>query len=92
MAAWGDQASSAKPTAAPPSIRLRELPPFQIAHGDADCNVAFQQSEVLAEAIQAAGGEATLTILPGATHADPQFDATQVEPAIAFLDETFGRS
>lgn len=69
-----------------------DLPPFQIAHGDADCNVPFQQSEILAEAIQAAGGEATLTILPGATHADPQFDATQVEPAIAFLDETFGRS
>jgi len=69
-----------------------ELPPFQIAHGDADCNVPFQQSEILADAIEAAGGEVTLTILPGATHADPQFDATQVEPAIAFLDETFGRS
>ena len=69
-----------------------ELPPFQIAHGDADCNVPFQQSEILVQALQDAGGEAMLTILPGATHADPQFDQTQVEPAIAFLDETFGRS
>ncbi len=85
-----DEADAANPITYVASAE--ELPPFQIAHGDADCNVPFQQSEILAEAIQDAGGEATLTILPGATHADPQFDATQVEPAVAFLDEAFGRS
>ncbi len=67
-----------------------ELPPFSLAHGDADCNVPHPQSEILADALEAAGGAVTLTILPGATHADAQFDGTQLQPAIEFLDEALG--
>lgn len=36
------------------------------------------------------GATATLTILPGAGHGDPQF-STQVTPTIDILDQTFGR-
>jgi acetyl esterase/lipase len=67
-----------------------QLPAFSIAHGDADCNVPFQQSEILAEALQAAGAEPELTILPGASHADEQFDATLLTPTIEWLGTVLG--
>jgi acetyl esterase/lipase len=65
------------------------IPAFALAHGDADCNVPAGQSEQLEAALHAAGAPVTLTILPGARHADPAFDQTQTEPTIAFLQETF---
>jgi acetyl esterase/lipase len=69
----------------------RSLPPFMIAHGDADCIVPPQQSRHLYDALTKAGGVATLTILPGAHHEDPTFMRTQRIPTVAFLDRTFGR-
>jgi acetyl esterase/lipase len=68
----------------------RSLPPFRIAHGDADCIVPPQQSRHLQEALTKAGGVATLTILPGARHEDPAFMRTQLAPTVAFLDHTLG--
>jgi acetyl esterase/lipase len=67
-----------------------QLPAFSIAHGDADCNVPFQQSQILADALQVAGAEPELTILPGASHADSQFDATLLTPTIEWLDTVLG--
>ncbi len=66
------------------------LPRFVIAHGDSDCQIPTGQSQEFAELLEQAGAEVTLTILPGAVHADPQF-SEQIEPTIAILDETFGR-
>ncbi|MBK9178690.1 MAG: alpha/beta hydrolase [Acidimicrobiales bacterium] len=62
-----------------------DLPAFSIAHGDADCNVAYQQSQILADALSEAGASPQLTILPGAAHADAQFDGTLLTPTIAWL-------
>ena len=62
------------------------LPAFSIAHGDADCNVPYQQSEILAEALTAADAKREFTILPGASHADAQFDATLLAPTIEWLN------
>lgn len=66
------------------------IPPFWLAHGDADCNVPMGQSQQLKDALDAAGATATLTLLPGARHADAAFDQTQTEPTIGFLKETLG--
>jgi acetyl esterase/lipase len=70
----------------------RSIPPFSIAHGTADCIVPVQQSQHLYQALTAAGARATLTILPGALHEDPDFMRTQLQPTLAFLDQTFGVS
>jgi hypothetical protein len=40
----------------------------------------------------AVGAKATPTILPGADHEDPDFMRTQLQPTLAFLDQTFGIS
>jgi acetyl esterase/lipase len=66
------------------------IPAFSLAHGDADCNVPAGQAQQLQDALDAAGATSTLTILPGAGHADPVFDQTQTEPTIAFLEDSFG--
>ncbi len=63
---------------------------FSLAHGGSDCNVPAGQSQQLKDALDTAGAESTLTILPGAGHADPAFDQTQTEPTIAFLKDTLG--
>jgi acetyl esterase/lipase len=67
------------------------LPPFRIAQGDADCVVVPEHSRHLHDALIAAGGVATLTILSGAGHEDPAFMRTQSAPTLAFLDQTLRR-
>lgn len=69
----------------------RPLPPFMIAHGDADCIVPVQQSRHLHDALIKAGDSAKLTILPGAHHEDPAFMRTQLTRTATFLDQTLGR-
>jgi acetyl esterase/lipase len=69
----------------------RTLPPFLIAHGDADCIVPVESSRRLHAALTAAGGKATLHILPGAHHEDPAFMRTQLSPTYAFLDQALAR-
>jgi acetyl esterase/lipase len=66
------------------------LPAFSIAHGDAGCNVPWHQSQVLADALDDAGGTVDYTVLPGAGHADAQFDATRLAPTITWLQAVFG--
>jgi acetyl esterase/lipase len=66
-------------------------PPFMIAHGDADCVVPVGQSRHLSRALTAAGGSATLAVLPGAGHEDPAFMRTQMAPTLAFLDRELRR-
>ena len=63
------------------------LPPFSIAHGDADCEVPYQQSQILADALRGAGASPELTIIPDAQHDGWQFD-TLITPTIAWLQTT----
>jgi acetyl esterase/lipase len=65
----------------------RSLPPFRIAHGDADCIVPVQHSRDLETALRKVGAVSTLVILRGAGHEDPAFMRTQSAPAIVFLDQ-----
>ena len=66
------------------------IPPWYLAHGDADCNVPGGQSLELDQALAAAGVQATYVVLPGARHADPAFDRTQTQPTIEFLKTALG--
>lgn len=66
------------------------LPPWYLAHGDSDCLVPDGQSAELKHALDEAGATSTYVLLPGAAHSDPAFDATQTQPSITFLKETFG--
>jgi acetyl esterase/lipase len=80
--------------AASPTGYLRagqDLPPFLIAHGDADCVVPYQQSVELHDAIEAvAPGRSQLVIVPASGHY-LDFDFGSVQAAFtAFLDETIG--
>jgi acetyl esterase/lipase len=68
----------------------RKIPPFSIAHGSADCIVPVQESQHLYQALTAVGAKASLAILPDAFHEDPDFMRTQLQPTLAFLDQTFG--
>lgn len=63
------------------------LPPFSLAAGDSDCNVPNQQSSTLADAVNAAGGSATFTLLEGATHGDDLFNTELTDDEVAFLQE-----
>lgn len=67
-----------------------DLPPFSIAAGTADCNVPYQQSEILADALSAAGGQVDITIEPGWTHADARFDSELLATTIDWLTTTLG--
>ncbi|GIF20391.1 acetyl esterase/lipase [Actinoplanes tereljensis] len=64
-------------------------PPFLFLHGTADLAVPPRQSERLAEALRAAGGEATVELVPGATHMFPELDddatLALVRRSVAFL-------
>lgn len=64
-------------------------PPFLFLHGAADLAVPPRQSERLAAALTAAGGEATVEIIPGATHMFPELDdeatLTAVTRSVRFL-------
>ena len=68
----------------------RDLPPFSIATGDADCLVPHQQSRELHKAVRKTGTHSELTIVPGAGHG-PEVDRVQVAPALDFLNKTFRR-
>ena len=51
----------------------KDAAPFFIMHGDQDRTVNPEHSQLLFAALQKAGVEATLKILPGAGHGGPQF-------------------
>lgn len=71
------------------SAKPGSIPPFRIAHGDADCVVPVQHSRDLLAALTSKGTAATLAVLPGASHEDPAFMRTQWKPTLAFLDTVF---
>ncbi|SEJ19959.1 alpha/beta hydrolase [Demequina mangrovi] len=54
-------------------------PPMLLVHGTADLLVPAEQSELLADALEAAGGDVRLTLVPGADHG---FDGVDVRPII----------
>jgi acetyl esterase/lipase len=64
-------------------------PPFLFLHGDRDLAVPLRQSERLASALTAAGGEATVETVPGAGHMFPELadDAKRalVDRSVRFL-------
>jgi acetyl esterase/lipase len=64
-----------------------EAPPFLIQHGTADCNVPPQQSQLLYDALTAAGVDATLNLLDGAGHGGAEFsDAANMQLVVDFLN------
>jgi acetyl esterase/lipase len=69
----------------------QDVPPFFIAHGDADCVVPYQQSAELHDAIQAvAPGRSQLIIVPDSGHY-LDFDFQSVSEAVTtFLNVTIG--
>ncbi|HEY6793714.1 MAG TPA: alpha/beta hydrolase fold domain-containing protein, partial [Kineosporiaceae bacterium] len=50
------------------------LPPFLLAHGDADCTVPVGQSTELADALRRARTTVQLQVVPGAEHSDQAID------------------
>ena len=69
-----------------PARQVRPVPPpFMLLHGDADPAVPLRQSELLAEAIRAAGGEARLLVKPGGGHPWPGIRA-EIEMMADWLD------
>ncbi len=75
-------------TANPALFASRDSPPFLIMHGTADVTVPFNQSELLHEALVAAGASSVFQPITGARHADAEFSTTNVaETVYAFLDE-----
>jgi predicted esterase len=68
-----------------------DLPPFFIAHGDADCIVPYQQSVQLHDTIEAVTpGRSQLTIVPGSGHYYDFDFASQSDALAAFLASTVG--
>jgi acetyl esterase/lipase len=51
----------------------KDAPPFLIMHGEKDPLVPPNQSQLLADALQKAGGPVTFHIVPGAGHGGPEF-------------------
>ncbi|MEJ2890618.1 alpha/beta hydrolase [Actinomycetospora aeridis] len=63
-------------------------PPFLLRHGTADRLVPTRQSERLAAALEAAGADVRLDLVPGADHlwrGDPDTARTAFDDAVAFL-------
>jgi acetyl esterase/lipase len=57
------------------------VPPFFLATGDADCKVPYEQSLVLAEALNAAGADVELRVLSGIGHGAVEFEE-QLTPVV----------
>ncbi len=71
----------------PARYASKDDPPFFIQHGDADPLVPMEQSEILADALKAAGASAEMEVLAGAGHGGPHFQAPgNVARVRAFFD------
>ncbi len=85
-----DVVAAASPVTA--VVGARALPPFLFLHGAADGAVPPRQSTRLADALTAAGGSASVELIPGATHMFPELDddATRavIDRSVRFLLET----
>ncbi|TDQ53895.1 prolyl oligopeptidase family protein [Actinomycetospora succinea] len=68
-------------------------PPFLLRHGTADRLVPTRQSERLAAALESAGADVRLDLVPGADHlwrGDPEAARTAFDDAVAFLRPHLG--
>lgn len=66
--------------------RTATLPPFHVAHGDADTVVPIDQSVLFCDALRRRGVEVGLQVVAGEEHATPAFSTWDVVgPAVAFL-------
>ena len=73
--------------ASPITYVRRDNPPFLLQHGDADRIMPLAQSRAMLAALQAAGVDATLTVMPGADHAGaPLFTAENFQSLAEFFD------
>jgi len=73
--------------ASPITYVRSDNPPFLIQHGDADKTVPIEQSKELTEALQKAGVEATMVVMPGAGHAGAAFFTEENHKSVLdFLD------
>lgn len=71
----------------PAGYASKDDPPFLIQHGDADPLVPLEQSEILADALKAAGAKVEFDVLPGAGHGGPLFQTPQnLKRVRAFFD------
>ena len=61
-------------------------PPFLLIHGDADPTVPLQQSKIMVEALQKAGGSAELIVKPGGKHPWPTI-SEEVEVVANWFDK-----
>jgi acetyl esterase/lipase len=74
-------------TANPMTYVTADDPPFLIMHGQRDCLVPWQQSQMLYDSLRAAGVAASLYLLPTAGHADEQFSDPRWKAVVdEFLD------
>lgn len=74
-------------TANPITYITADDAPFLIMHGTNDCTVPPAQSQMLFDALKAAGIEASLVLLQGAGHGGPQFISPDSEQLVSsFFD------
>jgi predicted esterase len=64
---------------------------FLIAHGDSDCLVPNQQSQILHEELQAAGATFTFNLIHGAGHGDQAITTSQTPVELELLKSVFGQ-
>ena len=84
-----DQAAAANPITY--IATATSLPVFFIAHGDSDCLVPNQQSQILQDALQAAGATSTFNLVAGAGHGDQAITTSQTPVALEMLKSVFGK-
>lgn len=61
------------------------LPTFYIVNGDKDPVITQEQATRLHDALNRAGADSTLVILPNAGHEDPLFRKIQMRPTVNFI-------
>ncbi len=75
-------------TANPINYVSRDDPPFLIMHGMLDCLVPFLQSVMMHEALEAAGDDSTLILIPNGDHGGRAFDDQKVQQTVSdWLDK-----
>jgi acetyl esterase/lipase len=65
----------------------KDDPPFLIVHGDKDTVVPLSQSELLHEALNKAGVDSTLKVIPGAGHGDKVFTPELMKEYAEFFNK-----